>query len=208
MRSVRVAVAVSTIVIAGAIAVALSQTPLVVIGTNGGGISGNIDLAGNASSCQQVASIPQGTSAIRLPVGAGVGPWIRLRVLAGGRVVTRGGLPAGWGLEAAAAIPVARLSHEARDALVCAALGPSPTPIVVEGTRRPGVTEPRTLGDVDLRIEYLRPGAKSWWSLASLAAYRMGLGRALSGTWITFLAVSLMVAAGALTSRLALKELR
>jgi hypothetical protein len=209
MRSVAVALVASTIVIAVVIFAVLSQKPAVVAGKNAVKIAGHIDLpAGNASSCQQVGTVPQGTSAFRISVSAGVGPWVRLRVLSNGHVVTRGELAAGWGLAAAAVIPVRPLSREVPEALVCTTLGPGHPPITVMGSPRPGATGSLAYSDVELRIEYLKPGARSWWSLASSVAYRMGLGRAESGTWIVFLALSLMIAVGALAARLALDELR
>jgi hypothetical protein len=57
-------------------------------------------------------------------------------------------------------------------------------------------------------MEYLRPGRKSWWSLASSVAHHMGLGHAASGTWIVFLVLALMLTVVILASRLALRELR
>jgi hypothetical protein len=56
-------------------------------------------------------------------------------------------------------------------------------------------------------MEYLRPQPKSWWSLASSIAYRMGLGRAVGGTWIVFLALALTLAVALLALRLTLREL-
>ncbi len=55
-----------------------------------------------------------------------------------------------------------------------------------------------------LRIEYLRPGPGSWWSLASAVARRMGLGRAPSGTWVALLPLALMSVAVALAAWLVL----
>src|SRR6202043_813748 len=54
------------------------------------------------------------------------------------------------------------------------------------------------------RVEYLRPGHSSWWSLASSVARRMGLGHAAAGTWIVFLLIALMITVVTLASRLIL----
>ena len=59
-----------------------------------------------------------------------------------------------------------------------------------------------------LRVEYLRPGAASWWSLAPEVARRMGLGRAPSGTWIALLVLVLMASIAAACARVILRELR
>jgi len=56
-------------------------------------------------------------------------------------------------------------------------------------------------------MEYLRDGAHTWWSLASGTVRRMGLGRAAEGAWIAFAALTLMLIAVALLSRLILREL-
>lgn len=210
MRSVKVALAASTIVIAAVIVGVLSRSPSVVAGTNAITIAGHADLpTGNVSSCQRVGAVPQGTSAIRVSIGSGAGPRIRLDVVSASRIVTHGELPAGWGLAAETVVPVKTLTHPVRDAVVCTSLGAAAEPIRVEGRPRPGSANGAiTFSRIDLRMEYLRPGARSWFSLASTVAYRMGLGRAESGTWITFLALLLVVAAGVAAARLAVRELR
>jgi hypothetical protein len=209
MLGVKVALAVAAIVIAVAIAAVLSRAPAVVAGTNGFRIAGQTELLkGDTSSCQRLGTVPQGTSAFRISVGSGAGPWVHLRLISGGRVVTQGELPAGWGLEADAVIPVRPLSHAVSNPLLCTTLGPIASPATIEGTRRPSEAEHTSYSDVALRVEYLRPGTRSWWSLASSVAYRMGLGRAVSGTWIAYLALLLTIAVGVLAWRLALDDLR
>jgi hypothetical protein len=54
----------------------------------------------------------------------------------------------------------------------------------------------------------LRPGTKSWWSMASSIAYHMGLGHAPSGTWIVFLLIVLVLGVVFIVVRLTLEELR
>ncbi|HSZ13735.1 MAG TPA: hypothetical protein VK790_06845 [Solirubrobacteraceae bacterium] len=209
MRSVAVALIASAVAIAVAIAVVLSQAPPVVAGNDAVTNSTHINLlAGGVSSCQQVGTVPRGTSALRISVGAGAGPRVRVRVLSNGRAVTHGELAAGWGLAAAAVVPVTPLSRDVPDALVCTTLGPGQPPIRVAGSPRLGAAEGTSFDDLELRIEYLRPGSRSWWSLASSIVTRMGLGRAESGTWIPLLALLLMIAAGALAARSALEDLR
>jgi len=56
-------------------------------------------------------------------------------------------------------------------------------------------------------IEYLRPGDRSWWSLAQSVARRMGLGHAGAGTWIALLATAAMATLAAVMSWLLLREL-
>ncbi len=211
MRSVTVALAVSGIVFAVAIAAVLSRSPSVVAASNGVPATGHAELelrGGDTSSCQRLGTVPRGTSALRISIGAGAGPRVRVALFSEGRIATRGELPAGWGLEAAADVPVRPLAHDIQNAVLCTSLGPGTGPLKALGTLRTSTTEDTRLSEIELRVEYLRAGSSSWWSLASSIAYRMGLGRAISGTWIAFLALVLMIAVGVFAARLALADLR
>jgi hypothetical protein len=211
MRSVRIALAASGVVLAVTVAAVLSRSPAVVAGSNGVPATGRAELelpGGDTSSCQPVGIVPWGTSAVRISIGAGAGPRVHVRVLSEGRVATQGELPAGWGLEAAATVPVRPLKRELHNALVCTSLGPDTGPLKALGVPRRSTSEGTRLSEIELRVEYLRPGSDSWWSRASSIAYRVGLGRAVSGTWIAFLALALMIAVGALGARVVLADLR
>jgi hypothetical protein len=211
MRSLRIALVVSAIALAIALVALLSRSPPVVAGSNGVPDTGHAELdlgRGDTSTCQPVGTVPQGTSAIRVSIGAGAGPKVRMQVLSEGHIATQGELPAGWGLEAAADVPVEPLRHELHNALVCVGLGPNTGPLDALGLPRQDPSEHTLLSEIDLRVEFLRHGSNSWWSLASSTAHRFGLGRAVSGTWLAFLALLLMISAGALSLRLLLRELR
>jgi hypothetical protein len=58
-----------------------------------------------------------------------------------------------------------------------------------------------------LNMAYLRPGSKSWWSLAPSIIRHIGLGHEPHGTWTAFLVVALMLAVVFVVSLLTLKEL-
>jgi hypothetical protein len=101
------------------------------------------------------------------------------------------------------------VSRTTPNAQLCATFGRSLEPIEIDGavvlaTNASG----QRVREVRLRVEYLRPGNSSWWSLASGVAHRIGLGHAPSGTWIVFLLLALTIAIAALASRLVLRELR
>jgi hypothetical protein len=191
-----------------AIGATLSRSPLVVVGSNSVPFHADVEIErGNTSACQPTGTIPQGTTAIReaLEVRA-VGPRVALEVRSGSHVVTNGVETAGWGVATSATVPVRRVSHTIRGGLLCTTIGPTVEPFRVHGalvSRSGG----RVLRNVKLIAEYLRPGPRSWWSLASRIAYRMGLGRAPSGTWIVFLAIALMLVVTTFVSRLVLREL-
>lgn len=201
-RSVRVALAVGLALTVTAVGVAMSRSRLTLAGTN------NVptelpfsSVPGGSSGCQESGTLPQGTTAVRLSLGANLGPRVSLKVLSGSMLVTQGARQAGWGFAKTVTIPVARVSRTVPHARVCIALGADQEPVEIYGTYSEGETPA-------YRVEYLRPGHRSWWSLASFVADRMGLGRAVSGTWIVFVVIALMIAVATLTSRLILREMQ
>ena len=130
-------------------------------------------------------------------------------MLSGSRVVAQGERAAGWGLEDNALVPVDAVPHTISNALICIAVGPAAEPEPVLGVpTRHGSPNELPFKDVKLRLEYLRPAHRSWWSQISSVAYHMGLGHAASGTWLVFLVLALMIALTVLAARLLLEELR
>jgi hypothetical protein len=196
--------------VAIAIAVVLSRSPLVVAGTNSIHASSTAEvLSGGSSACQPSGTIPEGTSAIRISASQNIGPKVTLEALSGPSIVDRGERPAGWGVDETVTVPVKRVAHAIPNARICVAFGP-----VVEAVQINGVVlhtasvSGASATDVRFAIEYLRPGSSSWWSLASTVARRMGFGHAPSGTWTVFLLLALTITIVAFASRLLLRELR
>jgi hypothetical protein len=209
MRRVKVALVVALALTAVAIGVTLSHAPLRVVGTNAVPVEAPVAFTrGDTSKCQ-VGTVPQGTSGIRVSIASGAGPRLRLKVLSGSRVIAQGERAAGWGLEDSALVPVSAVPHTIRDALICIAVGAAaePEPVLGVPTRR-GSSNALGFNDVKLRLEYLRPAHRSWWSQVSSIAYHMGLGHAASGTWLVFLVLALMIGVAVLAARLVLEELR
>jgi hypothetical protein len=210
MRRVPVALGVGLAALAILLVFVLRRAPLVPAGTNGVPTAEYVELKhGGVATCQQVASIPRGTSAIRIAIEArAVGPAVSVAVLAAGRVLSRGSQPPGWGTAPAVTVGVDRLVSTVDRAHVCTSIGPSVEPVRVYGS---GVSHSSTatglIAGTALHMEYLRSGPHRWWSLASATAHRMGLGRAGSGAWIALLALALMLLATVLASRLMLREL-
>jgi len=58
-----------------------------------------------------------------------------------------------------------------------------------------------------MRIEFLKPGKRSWLSSASSVARHMGLGRWIHGTWMVLLVIALLGAILLGASWLTVKEL-
>jgi hypothetical protein len=199
---VRVVLAAGLALLALAIVVRVARPPLAVIATN---VPGPEAAAGVATSnqrfCEEGETLPAGTTALRLGISVNIGPRVAVTVLSGGRVIAQGSQAAGWTGEQIA-IPIAPQPTTVPGVDVCVALGPTLEPIALIG-RPPGHGE--TLGR--LRIEYVHPGPRSWWSLLAPVARRMGRGRSPSGTWVAVLALVLMLAAAALATWLLLRQL-
>jgi hypothetical protein len=210
MRRVEIVLAVGLALVAIVVGVVLTRSPLTVAGANAFPAQPQRDgsVYGHASSCEPAGTVPQGTSAIRVPIGANVDPSVGVRVLAGGRLVTQGEQEPGGGINASVTVPVSRVSRTARDAVICITLGRSWELIGIRGTPiHASASGLYKLGGVRLRVEYLRPGSSSWWSRASLIARHLGFGRAASGAGNAYLVIVLMLVAVGFAGRLAIEEL-
>jgi hypothetical protein len=207
---VRIALAVGLALVAIAIGVLLTRSPVTVAGTNFVTAErGVAEAKGGSSGCQVAGTVPAGTTGIRLSASVNVGPTVTVRVLSGGRVITQGTRQAGWGINETVTVPVKRVPRTIPNTRLCVTFGKSLEPLEINGeafaVAAPNGKPART---VRFRIEYLRKGHSSWWSFASTVAHRMGFGHAPSGTWIVFLLLALTITVTALASRLLLRELR
>ncbi len=201
---VRVALAAGLALLAVAIAVRVSRPPLTAFATNSVKAESTIaNTQGNATFCQSDETLPAGASAMRLSVGVNVGPKVTVTVLSGSQVVAKGVQAAGWTGEQVT-VPIAPVPTAVTGANVCITIGPA-----VESIGLTGVKAPHPTGEAPgkTRVEYLRPGNRTWLSMAGAVARHLGLGRSPSGTWIAFVPILLMLAALVLTARLVLREL-
>ncbi|MGH2855279.1 MAG: hypothetical protein ACRDLF_13930, partial [Solirubrobacteraceae bacterium] len=199
----RLALAAGLALLATAIAVRLSRPPLTVLATNSVVAEGPVVLSkGNESFCQSNETLPGGASAIRAAVSVNVGPKVTVTVVAGSQVIAKGTRAAGWTGEAVT-VPIEPVPSTVTGANVCIAIGPTVESIGLLGQKGRQAAE----GPGKVRVEYLHPGNRSWWSLALPMARRMGLGRSPSGTWIAFVPIALMAAAAGLAVWLLLGQL-
>jgi hypothetical protein len=184
--------------------VVLSHSPVTVAGTNGVPVKGTYAyFHGGQVVCQSGATIPRGTDAIRVSLGANVGPRVGLRVLSRSTVVSEGVRAAGWGITETVTVPVRRVLNTIFNTTVCTTLGAAVEPIGANGE----LVATAAGGDTGrLRMEYLRPAHSSWVSLASSVARHMGIGHAPSGTWVAYLVLALMTAVSIIASRLVVRE--
>ncbi len=199
----RVALAAGLLLLAITIAATLSRPPLVVAGTNSVPAETVIAPANDYSACQSNEVLPAETTAMRLSVSANIGPSVNVTALSGSRIITFGTREAGWGGEVVT-VPVQRVSGTIPNARVCFGFGATLEKSGPVGTYRAAYTngEPART-----RIEYLRPGHSSWWSLAATVARRMGLGRSPGGTWVALVALALMATVVVLVAWLILRQL-
>jgi hypothetical protein len=210
VRFAQITAAVALALAAIALGVTLSRSPLSLAAASR--VTGATRLAttpGNASACQSGETLPAGVTAIRLSLETVIGPWVSVRVSERGRQLSTGRQAAGWAA-GAVTVPVGRLARAAPDATVCFSLGASYKPVSLLGEpsapARAIVAYGKPLAG-RLRIEYLMPGKRSWWSLASSVAAHIGLGHAGSGTWIPVLAGTLAFVVIVLAVWLVLRDL-
>jgi hypothetical protein len=164
----------------------------------------------DASFCQAGETLPAGVSGLRLAVWAFFGANIHVTVSSGSRTLTAGRRGPDW-TGSSVTIPVTPLRHAVSPVKVCIDVGPNSEVLYFMGREAPqSVAAVASTGEPlagRLGIEYLAAGSRSWWSRILEVARHMGLGHALSGTWVVLLIAALMAAVGGLAIRVALREL-
>jgi 4-amino-4-deoxy-L-arabinose transferase-like glycosyltransferase len=204
---VKIAIGVGLTVLAIAIAAVLSQSPLVVIGSNAVPASKRVIYeAGGKSFCQPGGTLPPRTSAVRISAIAKIGPTVSVQMLSGTHVVAQGRRAAGWGDAETVTIPLTPVSHAVPNARLCVKLGPFGEGIALFGaSTEMAVGNGRVETRKEFRIEYLRTGRQSWWSLIPGVVRRMGFGHAPASAWAVFLLAAMMVAVAVLALRLLIR---
>jgi hypothetical protein len=194
---------------AAAIAVTLAQSPITIARVNTAEHS-LVEVAHQqTSACQAGETLPRQTSAIRLRAYAFLGPRVEVQVLAHGRVIAHGERESGW-TGGVVTVPVNRLAAARSGVEVCFTLLVRNEPVELVGEQTIGALAASSANGPlagRVRIEYLRPGSASWWSIAPEVARRMGLGRAAAGSWNGLLAIALTCALVGLCARLIIREL-
>jgi len=210
---VRVGIALATGLLAIAIGVALTlaRRPLVVVAENLPETHHTLITAvHHASACQAGETLPAGVSAIRLALTSDVGARVDVEVLAGRRVLARGTHSPGWE-GASVSVPVKPLAQAFSPVEICFALTDLNGNVTMLGVPTRSAVAAHGEGKAlpgRMHIEYLQPGGQSWWSLANSVAWRLGLGRAASGSWNVFLLLALAALLVGVSTWLALRELR
>jgi hypothetical protein len=174
-----------------------------------------LTLGAGQQTCQEGELLPADTAALRMTIGTygTPGPPLKASVLgASGRVLTRGGLAAGW-RQGIISIPVHHVSHAQAPVRVCltdAAAGGAGK-IAIAGTRgEPGSTmsvDSAPEPGVRVRIDYMRPGRETWLQMLPTLAHRLSLGKSgLVRGWAWIAVPLLMLLAIILALRVALAD--
>ena len=173
--------------------------------------------------CQTNEALPAGVVGVRLWMRAFYGTPVHLALDHGSHILATGAHSAAWTGQSVT-VPVTPLSYEVANVALCFAIGPNSEPVTILGASAParlravaarsgnlsepgiGVTEGEPLTGRTESNTWLpvtaRGGRVSW-----AVARRMGLGRAVTGTWIALLAAVLMAVTATLAIRQALREL-
>jgi hypothetical protein len=209
---VRITCALGLTLIAVAVAVILAHAPLTLAGTNGIGYGNEIaGTSADTSACQTGEKIPKGTSAVRLSLGALLGPTVSVKISSGGRVVATGSHHAGWvGINVA--VPITRVARTVTNATICIRFTNASGLTVLNGepTERDramtgGGGEPLS---GRMSVEYLRRGDHSWWSMLDTVTTHMGFGHAPAGAWGPALLAVLLAMTVGIASWSGLRSLR
>lgn len=213
MTRVGVVLAVGLALTVAAVAVTLSRSPLTLAGTNS--ITDATRLARTtqtrfAEGCQSGETLPRDTVAVRLSLFAVIGPRVAVRVLSGSRLLTSGAEAPGW-IGSVATVPIGPLPRAHSHVELCFRLTSIDGPVQVNGRDTPRAEAVISDGEAlagRIRVEYLRPGRQSWWSLAGSVARRMGLGHAAGGAFGVALAAILAAAVVAVSTLVSARGLR
>jgi hypothetical protein len=207
---IKVALTIGLALIALAFVLTLAHAPLSVARRGAAPEQTLVSTGRPASACQAGETLPGGTTALRLSLAAALGSRVTVKVLSGRRAVTHGTTQPGWS-NASVTVPVQPLAHTVAPVTVCFALAQMNGKIAMRGSRTSraqAATSRRQHLPGRMDIEYLRPGASTWWAQATAVARRLGLGRTASGTWNAVLVMVLAASFITLSSWLVVKELR
>jgi hypothetical protein len=212
MSSVKIALGAGFTLIAVAILLTLSQSPMSVAATNklaGHTEEGIASTTTSATYCQGRETLPRGSSAIRIWLDAATGPRVSVAVYSAAHKITSGTRGSDW-IGGSVTIPVRPLARNVSPVTVCVSFQLRDETIIVQGNPTPANIAARdgqrALGG-RIWIEYLRAGSHSWASLIPQIIRHMGFGRATSGTWIVYVALLLLAGVAGAASNLLLKEL-
>jgi hypothetical protein len=199
--------------LAAAIGLTVSQSPASVAASNRtpGSVEPLWSTTTGATVCQGEETLPHGTTAIRVWLDAAAGPRVRLVVYSAGREIARGTRGSNW-IGGSVTVPVRPLARTVAGVTVCTSFSLRDETVSAQGNATPPAIAAREGQGHPLAgrvwIEYLRPGRRSWASLAPEVITHMGFGRGIEGDWIAYVTLVLVAAVAALSSREVVSGLR
>jgi hypothetical protein len=213
MTRVGVVLAAGLALTAVAVVVTLSRSPLTLAGANS--VQTVVRLSEttsreDAEGCQADETLPRDIAAVHLSMFAVVGPRVTVRMLSGSRVITSGTEAPGW-VGSVATVPLRPLPRAYSHVKLCFKISSVNGPVQVNGAHTSRAEAVVSRGEVlpgRMRVEYLRPGRRSWWSLAGGVVQRMGLGHAAGGVFGVALVALLAAAVLTLSTLAAARGLR
>jgi len=209
-RQVKLTLGIGVVLLGGVVAVTLTRTPprVLRVGSRAETLFTRID--GGAEICQPDEVLPAGSTAVRLQLPAFFGAPVSVRAFSGSREITHGARNPDW-TGSSVTIPVTPLRQTITSVRLCFKIGPNSEPLDVVGQKTPraqmAVLDNRSAIGGRLSVEDIGSGSGSWWTRVLAVARHIGLGRALTGTWIALLIAALMAAVGLLALRLTLRDL-
>jgi hypothetical protein len=208
---VQLAVALGTVSLLVALMLVLLHAPSLQSGTNGASNTEELKgiLAGDV--CQGGETLPAQTSAMRMYLRGNVGPRMTLKAYAGGRVIAAGNARSGWTGDLFT-VSLRPLSTTAvHDVRICTTATPPGIILTAFGKHTSAAQAATDSGKQmsgRVRIEFLKPGKRTWLSYLLPIVRHMGMSRAFSGSGIVVVLLLLMAGAIGLSFALILREIR
>jgi hypothetical protein len=209
VKSAKLSLGVGTALLAFVCALTLTRAPSRVLRTGTPKVTRGPATTGDTRVCQSGEVLPAGASAVRLSVMAYLGSRVRVKLLAGGRVLADGQRGPDW-TGTSVTVPVTPRSRTASNVKLCVRFGPTSETLFLSGAPASGRSAARwengrSLGG-RVGVEYLGSAGGSWWSRILTVARHVGLGRAIGGTWIALVIAVLIASVGFLAVRVVLRE--
>ncbi|HEY2766866.1 MAG TPA: hypothetical protein VGI76_01340 [Solirubrobacteraceae bacterium] len=188
----------------------LLHAPATVAATNGVQPSAMLVSAqSDAEACQTHETIPAGTTAVRLQIVATTGPRVAVEIQHAGHTITHGAQSAAW-FGGTVTVPVDAVNHAVANATTCFQLRDLSGLVQAFGTPTRSAVAARANGKPlpgRVSITYLRPGRRSWLSLADGVIWHMELGHAIAGSLIVIMIAVLAATAIAIGAWTVTREL-
>jgi hypothetical protein len=207
---VKVTFAAGVVLLGAVVALTLMHAPPRVLRSTPSAQTEFTRIDGDGEICQAGESLPAGATAIRFALPAFFGARVSVTAFSGSHVLTQGTRNPDW-TGSSVTVPIKPLARSSSHVRLCFTLGPNSEPLDIVGFVTPRREmavwhDGRPVGG-RLGVEVLGNGQGSWWSRILEVARHMGLGHALTGTWVVLLIAGLMAATGVLAVRLALREM-